>query len=269
MFAASVVISVYNKLDFFRLVLAGFERQTNKDFELLIADDGSGGEFVAGAKAALDASGISYQYIWHEDMGWRKNKALNACFVAAKAPWIIVIDGDCIPHSAFVAQHLAHAAPRTMLTGRRMNLKPAPSRWLTPDRVRAGYLEWGYVFFWPWHLTGYYTLYFKGWYLPWLDKILNRGPKGLLGCNMSMAKEDLLAINGFDERYNSPGTGEDSDPDYRLRLLGVKERPIVNLAVQYHLWHRELTHPNANHRIIEEAKAKKQMWTPFGIQKTD
>jgi hypothetical protein len=142
-----------------------------------------------------------------------------------------------------------------------------PTKWLTPARVKAGCLEWGYLFFWPWEFAGYYSFYFKGWYLPWLDKVLNRGPKGLLGCNMSMSKADLLAINGFDERYMAPGTGEDSDPDYRLQLLGVKERPIVNMAVQYHLWHKELAQPQVNQAIFQQVKDKAQMWTPFGIVK--
>jgi glycosyltransferase involved in cell wall biosynthesis len=265
--SASVIISVYNKVDFFRLVVAGFERQTNKDFELVIADDGSNEQFVNAAKATLDASGIPYKYVWQEDIGWRKNKALNGAVLASSADWIIIIDGDCIPHSHFVDEHLRHAAPKRMLTGRRVNLMPKPSNWLTPARVRAGILEWGYLLFWPWLLKGYYILYFKGWYLPWLDKFVNRGPKGLLGCIMSMAKEDLLAINGFDERYNAPGTGEDSDPDYRLRLLGVTERSIVNIAVQYHLWHKELPQPSVNTDLFKEVKAKKQMWTPYGIVK--
>lgn len=228
---ASLIISVYNKLDYFRLVLAGCERQTERGFEIIVADDGSRPEFVTGAKAALEASGIPYQYVWREDDGWNKNEVLNMCIRTAKAPVIIVIDGDCIPHSHFVEQHLKYTQPGVMCSGRRVNLNPSPTKWLTPERVRAGYLEWAYLLFWPWQIWGYYTFYFKGWYLPWLDKLLNRGPKRLIGCNMSIHKDDLLRINGFDERYRGPGTGEDSDIDYRLKLIGVQCRGVTNLAV--------------------------------------
>lgn len=266
-YAASLVISVYNKLDYFLLVLAGCERQTFKDFEIIVADDGSCPEFRAGAEAALKQSGIAYQYIWREDDGWNKNEVLNMCISTARGQRIIVIDGDCIPHRHFVHQHVKHGRKGLMLSGRRVNLNPTPTKWLTPDRVRAGYLEWAYLLFWPWQVNGYYTLYFKGWYLPWLDPIVNRGKRRLLGCNMSIDRDDLLAINGFDERYKGPGTGEDSDIDYRLKLMGVQSRGLANMAVQYHLWHQELGRPNANEALFDEVQRLHQAITPFGIKK--
>ena len=40
----SVIISTYNKPRFLELVLRGYSVQTNKDFEIVIADDGSTSE---------------------------------------------------------------------------------------------------------------------------------------------------------------------------------------------------------------------------------
>lgn len=263
----SLIISVYNKLDYFLLVLAGLERQSVKEFEIIVADDGSKVEFVAGAKAALKKAGFAYQYIWRADDGWNKNEVLNKSVAAARGERIIIIDGDCIPHRHFIYWHLKLGGPKIILSGRRVNLNPTPTKWLTPERVRSGVLEWGYLFFWPWQIWGYYTLYFKGWYLPFLDKIVNRGKRRLLGCNMSMQKSDLLSINGFDERYRGPGTGEDSDIDFRLKLIGCTSRGLANLAVQYHLYHKELKRPNQNEAIFEEVKASGQAYTPYGIVK--
>jgi hypothetical protein len=59
----------------------------------------------------------------------------------------------------------------------------------------------------------------------------------MLGSNFSIAKEHLLAINGFDELYNGPGCGEDSDIQYRLSLIGITGKSLRNLAIQYHVWH--------------------------------
>jgi glycosyltransferase involved in cell wall biosynthesis len=42
----SVIISFYNKIEYLKLVLAGFERQSFKDFEVIIADDGSKEDIV-------------------------------------------------------------------------------------------------------------------------------------------------------------------------------------------------------------------------------
>ena len=46
MIKASVIISFYNRLDYLKLVLAGFERQTFRDFEIIIADDGSNENYL-------------------------------------------------------------------------------------------------------------------------------------------------------------------------------------------------------------------------------
>jgi len=43
---ASVIISFYNKIDALKLVLSGFARQSMKNFELVIADDGSNSSVV-------------------------------------------------------------------------------------------------------------------------------------------------------------------------------------------------------------------------------
>jgi hypothetical protein len=59
----------------------------------------------------------------------------------------------------------------------------------------------------------------------------------MLGSNFSVTKSDLVAINGFDELYDGPGCGEDSDVQFRLSLAGVTGKSLRNLAVQYHVWH--------------------------------
>ena len=38
---ATVIAAFYNKIEYLRLVLAGFENQSEKNFEFIVADDGS------------------------------------------------------------------------------------------------------------------------------------------------------------------------------------------------------------------------------------
>jgi hypothetical protein len=106
-------------------------------------------------------------------------------------------------------------------------------------------------------------LYFQS---PWLRRLANRKFRGIVGCNFSVHREDLLAINGFDFRYEGAGTGEDSDIEYRLGLLGVRMLPFVNTAVQYHVWHKLLNRPNVNEQIFAEVRKAVQAQTSFGIQ---
>jgi hypothetical protein len=89
----------------------------------------------------------------------------------------------------------------------------------------------------------------------------------LLGCNFSLYKKDILAINGFDERYEAPSIGEDSDVEFRLGLNGVKVKSLNHIAVQYHLYHKLQERLQKNLDLFEEVKKSSIAYTPFGLIK--
>ena len=109
----------------------------------------------------------------------------------------------------------------------------------------------------------------RGFYIKnkFVRKLLNRKKRGLLGCNFSLHKKDMLAVNGFDERYELPSIGEDSDVQYRLELLNVEIVSLGNIAVQYHLYHKLQERPQKNLDLFAEVKKKRLFFTPFGIKK--
>ena len=138
---ASVIISVYNNLRFLELVIAGLEMQTEKDFEVIISDDGSGEEFMNGVKALINQSALSIKHNWHEDKGFRKNKILNKSIVLASAPYLIFLDGDCIPHPNFIDQHLENSEQHICLAGRRVDLSENITKGLNEEMIRSGALQ--------------------------------------------------------------------------------------------------------------------------------
>jgi GT2 family glycosyltransferase len=89
----------------------------------------------------------------------------------------------------------------------------------------------------------------------------------MLGSNFSLYKSDLLAVNGFDERYQTAGYGEDSDLEFRLRLNNIRFKTLFNIAVQYHLYHKLLPRLEESIRLYEQAKREKTAFTPYGIEK--
>jgi hypothetical protein len=108
----------------------------------------------------------------------------------------------------------------------------------------------------------------KGIRIPWkfLNRLFNRKHRGVVGCNFSVAKKDIFAVNGFDMRYHWAGTGEDSDIEYRLNLHGVRSLPLCHKAIQYHLWHR-LQHRHTEPEVLfAEVKKLQQKVTPAGLQ---
>lgn len=267
---ATVIVSVYNRLDFLKLVLAGLEGQTERDFEVLISDDGSGEAFVAGLKETAAASPLRLRHVWHADDGFRKNKILNESIRQAAAPYLIFLDGDCIPHPRFVAEHLAHAAPDACLAGRRIDLSARLTRQLTPDAVRKGMLQRAGT--WAGLLADFLTArafhFMNGLYVEngLLRRYFNRKERGLLGANFSVGKAVLEGINGFDERYNAPTFGEDSDVELRLRLAGIRIVPVLNIAVAYHCHHKLLPRPDSSRLLYEQAVREARPFTPYGIR---
>jgi len=269
-YIASVIISFYNKIDVLKLILSGFERQSAENFEIIIADDGSSEPVVRELKQLIARSPLEILHVWHDDKGWQKNAILNKAIVAASSDYIIFVDGDCIPHRHFIREHIQAKQPQQVLTGRRVLLSKRVSESLTPERVRKGYLE--HVFF-PWMVLeriagkGEYVenaLYAR-WH--WIRKRINNKDRGLLGSNFSLHKVDLLAVNGFDERYLAPYIGEDTDLEYRLRLYGFFFRHLKHLAIQYHVFHPRQPMNESNFTLLEDNKKRDTGYTPFGINK--
>jgi len=265
----SIIISFYNKIDFLKLVLAGFEKQSFNDFEILIADDGSKREYSEEIENIAKSTGLKIKHIWQNDSGFRKNKILNKAIVESLSDYLIFIDGDCMPHREFIKEHYENSEIGTCLTGRRVNLSEYISKKLTPEKIKSDYLENNLIYLIYDGIFGQSTYVEKGIYFKsvLIRKILNKKYRGIVGCNFSLFKEDILRINGFDERYEAPSVGEDTDIQYRLELNGVKIKSVNNMAIQYHLYHTLLSRPGKNLELFEKVKSSGKYFTPFGIEK--
>lgn len=261
-------VAFYNNTKVFDLTLAGIARQSLKNFELIVVDDGSRPEAVAHVQKALEKLSIPAQHLWHEDIGFRKNRILNWGIHHCHSDYMVFIDQDCIPHPEFVREHSENRQPKTVLCGRRMDFTPWVSKMLTPERVYKGFIERNLWWMIP---AGSYMKDNnggKGIYLrnSFLRQMANKKERGIVGCNFSVHRQDLLDINGFDFRYEGAGTGEDSDIEFRMKILGVKMQPFCNTAVQYHVYHKLLKRPTVNESIFAQVRASEKPVTEFGIR---
>ncbi len=102
-----------------------------------------------------------------------------------------------------------------------------------------------------------------------LRKILTNEDEHILGCNFSIEKKLLERINGFDETYEGPGIGEDSDIEYRLRLIGAKFKSVRNLAVQYHLYHKKTIEEQGNMEYFNKVKESGRYYCVNGLIKVN
>ncbi len=250
MYKASVIISVYDNVDFLKLVLDSLLLQTEKDFEIIISEDGNSEtmRFFVGNYPFRNA----YQHLTQEDIGWQKNKALNNAIRNAKSDWLIFIDGDCVLHHRFVEMHLRYANEKSILAGKRVKLDKRQSDFLKNNfyevihklqtillkrllfnKGKIAFVEEG-IFISPDSIFGF------------IPKV--RTANRLIGCNMSFSKKAIYAINGFDEEYRLPAVGEDTDLFWRFKAAGFNVKSVRNMAVQYHLHHKENWNDNTENR---------------------
>lgn len=268
MFSTTLVVSFYNKIEYLRLIVAALERQSFKDFEVIIADDGSRKEVVDEVGKMMEQCELSIQHVWHEDKGFRKTKIFNEAIRQSRSSYLIFMDGDCVPHWKFVEEHYKNREPRVLLAGRRVYLSEKMSSRLRVNKIQSGYLERAFQFeLLADGMFGKSSHVIKGIYItnPVLRRFLNRSMKGVLGSNFSLHKSDLEDINGFDERYEAPAVGEDSDIEVRLIWNNVKIRMVKNIAIQYHIYHKKLPRPQQNLELFETVKKERVAFTPYGL----
>ena len=141
----SVILSTYNSVEWLEKVLWGLSIQTYRDFEIIIADDGS----LQATKNLIDKLrteiDIPLIHIWHEDNGFQKSQILNKAILASTSDYLIFTDGDCIPRKDFVEVHIKYRQEGYFLSGGYFKLPMDISKAITKDDIihqRCFDLQW-------------------------------------------------------------------------------------------------------------------------------
>ncbi|WP_431122446.1 glycosyltransferase family 2 protein [Flagellimonas flava] len=268
--AVSVIISTYNKPDWLEKVLWGFHCQTYKDFEVVIADDGSTEETKNRIESLRNELSYPVKHVWQEDDGFQKCRILNKAIVATETDYIIMTDGDCIPREDFVQVHYINKAPSTFISGGYYMLPMNISLAITKEDI----LQQN-CFNINWLKEKGIPKTFKNNKLTangFVSKLLNAFTPtnpSWNGHNSSAWKQDILNVNGFDERMQYGG--EDREMGERMVNFGIKTKQLRYSAVCIHLDHdRGYVNPEAlakNKAIRKEVKQGKSVWTHYGITK--
>lgn len=265
----SVILSTYNNPSALEKSLWGYRDQTDQNFDILIADDGSGPATRQVIQQAQREAPVRITHVWHEDIGFRKSAILNQAIVQAKGEYLIFTDGDCIPREDFVAAHRQHSRRDFFLAGgSHIDIPPEIHQTLTPEDVSRGRVfdaDWltdqgMKVGRYRWRLTRHRRL------AAWLDRVTPR-PGVFLGCNGSAWKQDILAVNGFDP--TSSYGSDDKELGARLTNNGIRSRRLKHTLICVHLWH-ERNYPaeqiRRNKQKLQRIKSQKITWIENGIQ---
>lgn len=232
----AVIITTYNHPAWLEKVLWGYAAQSMANFQIVIADDGSGPETRAVIEQARPDFGARLQHVWHEDTGFRKCDILNKSILAAAADYLIFTDGDCIPRNDFVQRHVQLAEPERFLSGGVIWLSREVSQAITRERVKSGRFatgKWLSAHGWKADRRGL-RLVREPLITATLDVLTPTGAT-FNGHNASVWRDALLKVNGFDAEMGYGGL--DRALGERLTNLGLKGKQIRHRAVCFHLDH--------------------------------
>jgi glycosyltransferase involved in cell wall biosynthesis len=257
----SLIISVYKNIDFLDIVLRSVDRQSYKNFEVIIAEDNDGREMADFLALVRKKYSFDIIHVFHEDTGFRKTRILNKAVKVSTGDFLVIIDGDCMMHRNFLKEYARQAQDNTCLFGRRMML----SKKLTDKLLNTRDLN--KLHLWSIFFSGNRKIE-EGLYLPFLRSFRK---KGLKGCNLGLPKKLLEKINGYDEDYEEPWGGEDSDLERRLRLAGARFKCTRFLTIQYHLYHQILPRNVTPEGLIfiTKKKTSTEWFCRNGLQKNE
>ncbi len=237
----SVIMSTYNRPHYLERVIEGYMNQTCRDFEIVVADDGSTEETASVVKEAAGKSEIPILHVLHPDKGFRAAKIRNKAAAKSTAKYIIFTDDDCMPSRNFVLDHLSFLEEGYFIQGHRVLLggkasKKFDFKSINIKRLLLLSLQREAI-----NIHNFFRLP-----IPLIKK--TRSLKGIRSCNMSLFRRDFLAVNGFNEDFEGWGK-EDSELVARLYKFGIKRKDIKFRACCFHLHHEFFDRDRLNRNI--------------------
>jgi glycosyltransferase involved in cell wall biosynthesis len=236
----SVIVTTYNREDALEAVLRSLGCQTDRDFEVIIADDGSSAataRMIESWKGKIKI-GQHLEHVWHEDRGFRAAEIRNRAILAARGAYCIFLDGDCIVRRDFIANQRRLAEPGWFVTGNRILLSPSLTAMVLREKLTPE----------TWTLASWLVQRCRGGInrvsallrLPLgpLRRLRQHAWQGARSCNLAVWRADLDRVDGFDADYSGWGK-EDSDFIARLLHAGVRRKDGVFATGVLHLWHAE------------------------------
>ncbi len=263
----SLIVSTYNWPEALAVVLESLRRQSDRGFEVVVADDGSREETAALIRRFQANFPVPLKHAWQPDRGFRPAASRNRAIEAASGDYFVFVDGDCFVLPDFVAVHRWLAEANWFVSGKRSYLRAGISARILGGRPPLGMDNRA----------------------AWLGRSLlnqctrpaefiSRGDgafrktqanewKKAQTCNLGVWRADCLRINGFDERYVGHGL-EDSDFVLRLIRSGARRKLGNNASLVLHLEHERRHRPpeSKNAELFAALAAGTDFRAGFGLE---
>lgn len=256
----TAIVTTYNWPQALSLVLKGLARQSRLPDEVIVADDGSREDTRAALMEAARGFPVPLRHHWQEDIGFRAARSRNRAIAAARGEYVLMLDGDMVPHREFVADHLRYAQAGSFVQGSRVLTSPG----LSQVMLRDGLIDL-HVFT---SQLGRRRNALRSLLLASLNlrRAGRRPPRAIKTCNQGWFRSDLLRVNGFDERMEGWGR-EDSELAWRAWHAGVAPRHLRFAALAWHLHHKERHEDgeSPNEVFLRQTREMRRTWAERGV----
>ena len=256
----SLIITTYNWPESLILVLKSVENQTIAPDVVVIADDGSTVETKEIIVKFQKDSDLNIIHSWQEDNGFRAAKSRNKAIAKSYGDYIILIDGDIILHPKFIQDHVKSAKVGYFIQGFRVLFtQDITEQIIISKRISFSFFSKG--------MKGRKNSIHSNF----LSKIFSTKKnylRGIKTCNIAFFRQDFINVNGFNNEFEGWGR-EDSEFVVRLFNTGINRKSLRFIAIQYHLWHKDIDrkHLDYNNQLLQNSIKQKLKVCKKGINK--
>lgn len=233
----SVIVTVYNRMEYLRNLLICLMNQTTQVDELIIADDGSKENVTNFINDLIPQCNFKIKHVYQEDRGFRKSKSYNNAVRASEGDILVFLDQDCI-----FSPNLIESVIKNIDKNCFIPLKVIWSSEEEKDKIQS-LIEGGSSY------KNIATIIennkIKKLYkshklakmknLKYMMGLKDRGTN-IVGAAFIFNKEDYIKINGFDEEYTNWGK-EDDDISWRAYKSGLKSKLLYLEEPIIHMYH--------------------------------
>lgn len=252
-----LVVTTYERPDALARVLEAVTAQSRPPDELIVADDGSGPATRWIVEQHAGQAPYPVRHAWQPHDGFRAGRIRNVAMAGRHCEYLVLLDGDMVPHADFLADHVALARPGHYSQGVRILLgSSATARLLAPGSRLPGPLSPGLGL----RRRAY------AWHAPAATRLLRGAANAFVAvkaCNQGFWRDDLAAANGFDEAITGWGA-EDKELCARLENAGVRRQTLLFAAIAWHL-----DHPPASRARADANRARWQETIRSGRRRCD
>jgi len=234
----SVIVTTYNWPELLSSCLNSLLDQQDKNFEIIIADDGSTSKTQSLIDGFIKNSNIPIKHAYHPDQGFRAGTIRNKAVALCRGDYLIFIDGDCVVFPHFIQRHRQLAEQNYFVPGNRILLSQAYTQFAVQNKIKLD--------------SQTNSFFIKLWLQRKINRVLpllhvpysffrysqpTQWQKAMT-CNLAMFKTDFISVNGFDEAFEGWGY-EDSDLVIRLIHNGIKRKEGRFAVPVLHHWHKQ------------------------------